>query len=50
MDENEEYDEQGQAQLLFDGGKKGHLFVIDYGEHMFAEGEWRFRLAMQVSN
>lgn len=34
--------------LIFDGGKKARLFIVDYGEHMFTEGEWRFRLAMQV--
>jgi len=40
--------QEGEETLIYDGGNKAKLFVVDYGEHMFVEGEWRFRLALKV--
>jgi hypothetical protein len=53
MDFEESADEQQLANgLTFDGGKKGQIYMVDFGEHMFqGEGDkkqWRFRLALQV--
>ncbi|KAF7636395.1 Ku domain-containing protein [Meloidogyne graminicola] len=39
--------EEGQT-LYSDTGKKARIFVIDYGEHMFSEDEWRFRMALKI--
>ncbi|KAI1729274.1 ku70/Ku80 beta-barrel domain-containing protein [Ditylenchus destructor] len=41
----EESDEQ--ATLLYDGGSRCSIFVIDYGEHMFDEGQHCFRTALE---
>uniref|UniRef100_A0A914MUG2 Ku domain-containing protein n=1 Tax=Meloidogyne incognita TaxID=6306 RepID=A0A914MUG2_MELIC len=40
--------QEGEENLIYDGGNKAKLFVVDYGEHMFLEGEWRFRLALKA--
>ncbi|KAL7078280.1 hypothetical protein ACQ4LE_002737 [Meloidogyne hapla] len=48
MDWNEQQQQNVEETLLFDGGNKAKLFVIDYGEHMFEDGEWRFRLALKA--
>nr|CAD2187801.1 unnamed protein product [Meloidogyne enterolobii] len=40
--------QEGEETLIYDGGNKAKLFVVDYGEHMFVEGEWRFRLALKA--
>jgi len=48
MDSTNNEEDGEQSELLYDGGKKGRIFVIDFGQHMFEEGGWRFRLALQV--
>nr|CAD2188126.1 unnamed protein product [Meloidogyne enterolobii] len=40
--------QENEEALIYDGGNKAKLFVVDYGEHMFLEGEWRFRLALKA--
>lgn len=46
QESNEQFTEGGG--LTFDGGKKGRVYVVDYGKHMFDAGQWRFRLALKV--
>lgn len=43
-------DNSTDSALLYDGGKKCTIFVIDFGEHVFVhgDGEKRFRLLLQV--
>ena len=48
MDSTNNEEDGEQSELLYDGGKKGRIFVIDFGQHMFEEGGWRFRLALQA--
>lgn len=38
----------GNAPLLYDGGRRCSVFVIDYGEHMFEEGHTLFKRALEV--
>ena len=46
MDWNEQQNVEDTS--IYDGGNKAKFFIIDYGEHMFKDGEWRFRLALKV--
>jgi len=35
--------------ILFDGGKRCNLFVIDYGDHMFSDGKGQdFKVALKA--
>lgn len=34
--------------LLYDGGKRCSIFVVDYGEHMFLKGGQNFQMALKV--
>lgn len=48
MNDSRDQAQSEEPKLIFDGGKKGRFFIIDYGEHMFLDGGWRFRIAIQA--
>ncbi|KAL3068331.1 hypothetical protein niasHT_030622 [Heterodera trifolii] len=48
-DSNGQQQWEGEQQsIVYEGGKKGRIFVINYGAEMFAGNGFRFRMALQA--
>uniref|UniRef100_A0A915DME7 Ku70/Ku80 N-terminal alpha/beta domain-containing protein n=1 Tax=Ditylenchus dipsaci TaxID=166011 RepID=A0A915DME7_9BILA len=40
--------DDADGNLLYDGGKRCTIFVVDFGEHMFTNGQQAFRTALEA--